>query len=308
MFITVQLSRSGTPMNKVTTTVKTYTYEVPADQDPTTVPLPPVATHETTYLSTNENLRSTTVVPPAPSPGCQYCTHCNSRLHTRVDTRVTSSPAPAPLPVPPPPQTHSHTTTTHYLSTSDDRTNERIVYPRPANDVHTPYTPHSPHTPHSTAPPQNGHGPYSPSSYKYSETTYSRHDTTERYPANGLSPVAGSPAPFPRPTTPSPGTQQPPKQLDDLLADFPDARYPSQPDGLTRRKVEVTHESSKTSESAPAVRSPPIGNSRNVAGPGVYYPPGHTPFAKKETAAYQASVSDLTLEIYVLICDQSLSF
>lgn len=27
-------------MNKVTTTVKTYTYEVPADQDPTTIPIP----------------------------------------------------------------------------------------------------------------------------------------------------------------------------------------------------------------------------------------------------------------------------
>lgn len=37
---TATLSRAGTPMNKVTTTVKTYTYEVPADTDPTTVPIP----------------------------------------------------------------------------------------------------------------------------------------------------------------------------------------------------------------------------------------------------------------------------
>ncbi|KOB74666.1 Uncharacterized protein OBRU01_08712 [Operophtera brumata] len=51
------LSRSSTPMNKVTTTVKTYTYEVPADQDPTTVPLPPLSDQER-YVSTTENIRT----------------------------------------------------------------------------------------------------------------------------------------------------------------------------------------------------------------------------------------------------------
>lgn len=44
-------------MNKVTTTVKTYTYEVPADTDPTTVPIPVQPDTDATYAS--ENLRST---------------------------------------------------------------------------------------------------------------------------------------------------------------------------------------------------------------------------------------------------------
>lgn len=71
--------------------------------------------------------------------------------------------------------------------------------------------------------------PQGPSSYKYSETSYSTHNTSQRYPSSppppshhSLSPSA-SPAPFPRPATPSGGTQQPPKKLDDLMADFPEA-------------------------------------------------------------------------------------
>lgn len=145
-----------------------------------------------------------------------------------------------------------------------------------------------------------------PTSYKYSETTYSSQNTSRPTP---------SPGPFPRPTTPSPGNQQTPKRLDDLMVDFPEAvsivedvfhisisfsqvpidtptdkykiyfivptmflfqRFPTQPDGITRRKVEVTHESSRAQNSAPnsfdnvtpvtPVKPTPIGGSRNVAG------------------------------------------
>ncbi|XP_026318185.1 proteoglycan 4 [Hyposmocoma kahamanoa] len=239
------LSRSSTPMNKVTTTVKTYTYEVPADQDPTTVPLPPLADHEHTYVSSHENLRSTTntsKIPPSPSPGgCQYCSHCNSRIRE-----------------------YRHVTTT-----DSDHTNERIIYPKPANETKLIPVNDS----------LNGHGPHGPTSYKYSETTYSSQNTTERYPPAG--------APFPRPTTPSPSTQQPPKKLDDLLADFPEARFPTQPDGLSQRshRVEVSHERAANSAPKPAPATP----TRNAAGPAVYYPPGHVPFQKKEAAGYQAS-------------------
>ncbi|XP_075987169.1 uncharacterized protein LOC142983880 [Anticarsia gemmatalis] len=262
----------GTPMNKVTTTVKTYTYEVPAGQDPTTLPIPE-HTHHTTYVTEEENMStlSRSPVPPAqlqlsPAPhGCQYCSHCNNTLREyRTVTRT------------------------------DDRSSERMVYPSPANE--TKVIPAEPH---------NGHAPYGPSSYKYSETSYSSHNTTQRYPSplpphpapHSLHPAPSpSPGPFPRPTTPSPGTQQPPKKLDDLLADFPEARFPTQPDGVVRRRIEV-HESQNSSQTrdtrdtrdgpgtpAPAVKpAPAVGSSRNVAGPAVYYPPGHTPFAKKDT-------------------------
>lgn len=248
------LSRSGTPMNKVTTTVKTYTYEVPAGQDPTTVPLPPHADTHHTYVSRSENLRSsgTSTLQPAPAPapgGCQYCTHCNSHIRE-----------------------YKH------VATTDEHTNERVLYPTPANETKL-LTPHEPHP---------GHAPHGPTTYKYSETTYSSHNSSQRYPA-----PAPSPGPFPRPVTPSAGTQQPPKKLDDLLADFPEARYPTQPDGLVRRKVEVTHERStqeqNNTSSGAAKPLVPVGGSKNVAGPAVYYPPGHTPFVKKEAAGYQAS-------------------
>ncbi|KAJ0171043.1 hypothetical protein K1T71_013242 [Dendrolimus kikuchii] len=270
------LPRGSTPMNKVTTTVKTYTYEVPADQDPTTVPLPPVADHQHTYLTSTENVRTSARSPspaslpvvrspsPAPGPGgCQYCTHCNSHIKEY--------------------RTH--------ITTTDDHSSERMVYPAPGNE--TRVVPAEPH---------NGHGPYGPSTYKYSETTYSSQNTA-RYPGSpphtgGRPAPTPSPGPFPRPNTPSPGTQQPPKKLDDLLADFPEARFPTQPDGVHRRKVEVTHENStqrnlSTSPASPATPvskpAPPIGTSKNVTGPPVYYPPGHTPFAKKEGAVVGAA-------------------
>ncbi|KAI8425796.1 hypothetical protein MSG28_011575 [Choristoneura fumiferana] len=261
------LSRSGTPMNKVTTTVKTYTYEVPADQDPTTVPIPTHSDH--TYVSDHENVRTlsrtTTGRSPSPAPpgGCVHCSHCNTRV--RRD---------------------------HYSATDvSEHTTERMVYPAPTSHEVTllPSTPPAPTNTH-LSPERNGHGPYGPTTYKYSETTYSSQNTTERGP---------SPAPFPRPHTPAQRDQQPPKRLDDLLADFPEARFPTQPDGVVRRKVEVTHENSSAAPApapAPAARAPAVG-SKNVAGPAVYYPPGHTPFAKKDTpVAYQAGGSSAAMQ------------
>lgn len=269
---TATLPRSGTPMNKVTTTVKTYTYEVPAGQDPTTVPLPPLADHQHTYVSSSENLRTSTsssnqLLPVSPAPGraCQHCSHCNTHREYRT------------------------------LTTTDVRERSPAPFPTPVEHKVLPAEPH------------NGHGPYGPNTYKYSETTYSAQNTTQRFPGSpspvSPSPSASRPGPspspgaFPRPITPSPGNQQTPKKLDDLLADFPEARFPTQPDGVVRRKVEVTHENSTQSaqrDVTPAVKPTPIGSSRNVAGPAVYYPPGHTPFAKKDTpvvgsAGYSAS-------------------
>ncbi|XP_052745260.1 uncharacterized protein LOC112056402 isoform X1 [Bicyclus anynana] len=255
------LSRPG--MNKVTTTVKTYTYEVPADQDPTTVPIPEHShthththnehvSHDSTSITNTSTPVKLVAAPPAPpAGGCQYCSHCNTRLHYRTQA-------------------------------TDEVTSERVLYPQPANTTLLPASPSDPH---------NGHGPYGPSTYKYSETTYSTQNSTQRFPSPAPAPshrtLSPSPSPFPRPATPSGGTQQPPKKLDDLLADFPEARFPTQPDGITRRKVEVTHEgltqSTQAKEDTTKKSSLPIVGSKNVAGPAVYYPPGHVPFAKKDT-------------------------
>nr|XP_026494067.1 mucin-1 isoform X1 [Vanessa tameamea] len=250
---TATLPRSGTPMNKVTTTVKTYTYEVPADQDPTTVPIP--TEHHYTEHHHLDSSTTSSPAPPPPAGGCQHCSHCNTRLIS---------------------QYRSHHTT-------DDHSTERVLLAPPTHEPH------------------NGHGPYGPSTYKYSETTYSSHEAPRlSSPSPTLSP---SPAPFPRAVTPSGGTQQPPKRLDDLLAEFPEARFPTQPDGVVRRKVEVTQGSHSAlrdgTSSTPTVNAnntinkgtPPLVGSKNVAGPAVYYPPGHTPFAKKDEPAggYQSS-------------------
>lgn len=262
------LSRSSTPMNKVTTTVKTYTYEVPADQDPTTVPIPVAAEHHHSYVSSTDNVRTSVNAVPAtcspcppcpPAGGCQYCSHCNSQIRE-----------------------YRTVTTTDVR----DRSSDRMVYPTPA-PAETKLLP---------VDPRPGHGPYGPSGYKYSETTYSSHNATQRFPASP------SPGPFPRGSTRSPSPlppspphdQQTPKKLDDLLADFPEARFPTQPDGVVRRKTEVTHESSTQSRDAPSNKSTLIAGTKNVAGPAVYYPPGHTPFAKKDaplvtSAGYQSS-------------------
>ncbi|XP_045541716.1 mucin-5AC-like [Papilio machaon] len=275
------LPRGSTPMNKVTTTVKTYTYEVPADTDPS-VPIPTHAdTH--TYVC-NDTHRTATLSRPvdgSPAPGgCQYCSHCNTRLH----------------------YSRTHLTTDEHTTS-----NERMVYPNPTNESHVPHVPHAlPTEPH------NGHGPYGPTTYKYSETSYSSHNSTlsppphaphapHRHPSPSPAP---SPAPFPRPHTPSPSEQQPPKRLDDLLADFPEARFPTQTDGVRRRIETSTRETRDTSHTNATptpntgvkptpntgMKPTPVGSSKNVAGPAVYYPPGHTPFApKKEVAGYEAS-------------------
>ncbi|KAF9808075.1 hypothetical protein SFRURICE_017247 [Spodoptera frugiperda] len=253
------LPRGGTPMNKVTTTVKTYTYEVPADQDPTTVPIPVHAEHQHTYVSSEHNRTTLFNLYENDEPMFQIAlTNAWCILHPPTRPRCYRQ--------------------------------NRIM-----DMAHT----------------------YGPSTYKFSETTYSTHNTSHRYPSpspiphgptHTLYPAnSPSPGPFPRPSTPSPGTQQPPKKLDDLLADFPEARFPTQPDGVVRRNVHVTHESSTqsstlnrdardTRDSAPSppAKSPVVANSRNVAGPAVYYPPGHTPFQKKEGGGgggggYQAS-------------------
>ncbi|XP_038219253.1 uncharacterized protein LOC119837636 [Zerene cesonia] len=247
------LPRASTPMNKVTTTVKTYTYEVPADQDPTTVPIPVDHQHITEEINTTSHATGTLGRPA----GCQYCSHCNTTLR-------------------------------EYRTHTSDHTSERTYIPAEPKLLHPE--------------PLNGHGPHGPTTYKYSESSYS--SANSRFPPSpapggGAPPrsLSPSPSPFPRPTTPS-TTQQPPKKLDDLLADFPEARFPTQPDGITQRKVEISRETRESRDvrdsrdnrdkrEAPGAKSPPIGSSRNVAGPAVYYPPGHTPFAKE--SGYQAS-------------------
>ncbi|OWR53131.1 hypothetical protein KGM_214496 [Danaus plexippus plexippus] len=226
------LSRSGTPMNKVTTTVKTYTYEVPADQDPTTVPIPTECTEHHHLDSTVTSTTSAPVKLLSP-PGCQFCSHCNTRREYRVQT--------------------------------DEHSSERAVYPQPSQPTNI------------TLEPQNGHGPYGPS-YKYSETSYSSSNTTQRFPRSTSPSPGRSPHPPPSHIAPSPSKQ----------------RFPTQPDGVVRRKVEVTHESSSSNQAKDKdtlKHTPPVATSKNVQGPAVYYPPGHTPFAKKDNpvGGYQSS-------------------
>nr|XP_032525049.1 uncharacterized protein LOC116776065 [Danaus plexippus plexippus] len=251
------LSRSGTPMNKVTTTVKTYTYEVPADQDPTTVPIPTECTEHHHLDSTVTSTTSAPVKLLSP-PGCQFCSHCNTRREYRVQT--------------------------------DEHSSERAVYPQPSQPTNI------------TLEPQNGHGPYGPS-YKYSETSYSSSNTTQRFPRSTSPSPGRSPHPPPSHIAPSPSKQKIHLYMNrgdkvsvifciNLLCDS--QRFPTQPDGVVRRKVEVTHESSSSNQAKDKdtlKHTPPVATSKNVQGPAVYYPPGHTPFAKKDNpvGGYQSS-------------------
>ncbi|XP_037919254.1 leucine-rich repeat extensin-like protein 5 [Hermetia illucens] len=175
----------------------------------------------------------------------------------------------------------SNTKNTLYGPPGSGRPNDQsptpvITYP---NDTLPSRSPRSPHGPGYPNEPGNV-------TYKYSSTTTSR-NTTHGTPSE-REPLL-QPAPFPLDgLEPQTETDSPPKRLDDLMASFGNG---PQPNGrplvdepyTPRREVETAVATGKSS----AVVATP---SKNVAGPPVYYPPGHEMFARKEEsgAAYRA--------------------
>ncbi|XP_014244768.1 proteoglycan 4 isoform X2 [Cimex lectularius] len=133
--------------------------------------------------------------------------------------------------------------------------------------------------------------PHTVSSYKYSSTTNNHYDSHSTMPR-----------PFPAVPSPTQNEQQPPKQLDELLASLGD------PDPRNNRYMETrvvenryqsNHHHQNHNGPSPAPAPAPVvektievnrvenekvkekGDTKNISGPPVYYPPGEL-FAKKE--------------------------
>nr|CAD7201368.1 unnamed protein product [Timema douglasi] len=150
--------------------------------------------------------------------------------------------------------------------------------------------------------------------YKYS--SHSSRSTNAKFPVGpdeDREPLLPQPFPTASPSPVPPQASQPPKRLDDLMASFSDVevqeRYPQPP---TTYHVTERHATSHnqhgqphpgpqggevavvtptpTKKVPPEIKRELRGQSKNVAGPAVYYPPGVELFANKDQSMQMASM------------------
>ncbi|CAG5107250.1 Protein of unknown function [Cotesia congregata] len=314
---TIPLNLAPGPNTKVTTTIKTYTYELPGAPE---IYLPPghSGTDQTVTYKLDKTLeRSASPIRYTSTPEINQKSsilHKESKyyqedLRGSPTYRKPSSPYSAgPSPTP----TNLETTTTRkenfYIR--DDRYEngylpvDRTDYPGYQSHPHPPYTetttttmidrieehfpdkPASPSRSYYTATPPIT--PQSANVYKYSKESYSNHHASDRevllpkpfptgtqlYPVNGKGPSNG---------------QGPPAKLDDLMASFSESEREVLVD---IKREEQMQRKNKTQENGVPKKgvdfishTPPKVQSKNVAGPPVYYPPGSAEFTKKEEGA-----------------------
>lgn len=179
-------------------------------------------------------------------------------------------------------------------------------------------------------------------SYKYSSET---RENTKQYggqPNGYQKPVHQEQlplrhSPFPRDEADTPGLQNPPKRLDDLMASFgdrtdytnyhsnreyhtnvKDVGYQSKSRDYDNNKAEYTipikksHPENPTSENKGLLEKPTENKEteviQSVAGPAVFYPPGSTTFVKKEEVMqqvrhgfYNICILIINIIIYIII-------
>ncbi|XP_055627872.1 adhesive plaque matrix protein [Toxorhynchites rutilus septentrionalis] len=325
------------PNTKVTTTVRTYTYEIPPESD---------LNQTLSYRNESFNQSSNTVPATYPGRDLSPTQHVNPSSRTVIvkneSINTTNNVQEYPIP----------TIVNHQLPPNTAKT---IYYKKDTKQSNTHYYPEHPNGPHPTnfkaieGPPASDHHP-PPHPIKYtndpsypppppSTNTYiyreerTTNNTTNRY---------GSPVPiveypdrhgtYPREPQPPPtvtykysstttnatrNMYPPPEEREPLLQPFPTDGIPqSEVDGNPPKRVEDlmatlgengqvtymskhTHHTSEngTGPKKPRGPSPPkkapidepvdskaaLVSSKNIAGPPVYYPPGHEMFAKKES-------------------------
>ncbi|KAG9428096.1 proteoglycan 4 isoform X1 [Apis mellifera carnica] len=325
----VPINLAPGPNTKVTTTIKTYTYELPGPPE--------------TYLP-GGNVPGTVVL-----PGDQTITYTIPKGTTSDKTIKTyqtvtenvPSKGPARYGSPPPPVTDvakksttihqeskfyreehhhggrpSHPTAYHHhhhpgLATArreqnDDR-EERENQPANVCETHTTVNRIEEHYP--SRPPSTGRHPtpdkpgtpvnyYTPppqsSAQPQSTAIYKLSNTTTTIPPN-KNPEDHEvllPKPFPVEDVrakPVNNVQTPPKKLEDLMASFSDTEREVLED-IEKREKEQQRDSPAVKKEVDFVpHTPPKVKSKNVAGPPVYYPPGAAEFTKKEE--YSAAMS-----------------
>ncbi|XP_015590308.1 flocculation protein FLO11 [Cephus cinctus] len=150
-----------------------------------------------------------------------------------------------------------------------------------------------------TAPPQTNPPQSSTTIYKYSNTTTTvppnkypeDHEVLlpKPFPTNGVQV-------YPSNAKPSPTNGQgPPAKLEDLMASFSDTEREVLADiakqDQQQRKTRDTDNTSQKKQVEVIAHTPPKAESKNVAGPPVYYPPGSAEFTKKEESSAAMSQS-----------------
>jgi hypothetical protein len=312
------------PKTKVTTTIRTYTYEIPEDG----IAVRDVTKNNAMFYKTERNernvnyypntstspltiqevpVRSTSPIPPQENiiRNYKYESHTSSRPPSTQPQQPQSYGNVPPggitiYPVPQPTATiykTTETTTNKYRSPTP--TNQYL----PGVDQHNGYPPHHHHPqypqPHNATP-----HPNEPSVVVYKQTTTTRSVPIPRpgereplhpFPVDGpiITEVDGNP----------------PKRVEDLMASFGDTseiHYTKKNVQIAEKPYAHPHNVSTLSTTQKNVYSsePEDRNksavvpSKNVAGPPVYYPPNHELFTRKEessAAGYRAQVGILNL-------------
>ncbi|XP_069699645.1 uncharacterized protein [Periplaneta americana] len=262
---------SGT---KVTTTVRTYSYELPGQTGSKQYP---PGTNQPYPPGTNQPYPPGSVQPYPPSTVQPYPP---STVQPYPPTTVQPYPPGANQPYPPnysPTEPSGECTLTYQVSPRDK---EPLIETPPPTVI----------------------------TYKYS--SHSSHSTSSKFPVQPEEQEPLLPRPFPTssPTPPPGANSQPPKRLDDLMASFSDTEasprhyepqkhtlhpqqpYPGDNTGVavvapTPNAKAAAAAGASASASAAATASTAAKDrpkTKNIAGPPVYYPPGVELFAKKE--------------------------
>ncbi|EAA11470.5 AGAP006184-PA [Anopheles gambiae str. PEST] len=336
------------PNTKVTTTVRTYTYELPPDSGA-------AGSLNQTIAYTNQAVNQTTSTLPAgyPDHPAQHVNPGSKTVLVKNETFNTTNnvqeyPVPTILNHPLPPNTAKtvyykkdtkHSTTNYYPDQPVESPypgNFRAIEPPPRTAAGSPDQPGGPMKYTVQEP---GYPPGNNTTYIYREE---RTNTNNRYGspvpvADNLYPTGpggpGGPGGVPPPTTvtykysstttnatrnlyPPPAEREPllqpfptdgidrndldgnpPRRLDDLMATFGEdgqiiyqSKVTSQTDsgpGPKRPSPERNGTGPKPIDDTVDQKSAPnqSSSSKNIAGPPVYYPPGHEMFAKKEMEA-----------------------
>ncbi|XP_063988293.1 uncharacterized protein LOC135168237 [Diachasmimorpha longicaudata] len=289
------------PNTKVTTTIKTYTYELPGAPE-TYVPPGGTGLDQTVTYKIDKTLeRSASPIRYTSTPEVSQKSSVLHKESKYYHEDLHGSPTYG-KPLTPSPVNYETTTTKKENFYIRDERYENLPRDRvdhPGYPGHPPYTETTTTTvidrveelyPDKSGSPRGYYTPPPPptggsSVYKYSKETHNLHDRevllpkpfptgTQLYPVNGKGPTNG---------------EGPPKRVDDLMASFSDSErevlMDIQREDRIQKKNRVKDDDTPKKEVDFVKHSPPVVQSKNVAGPPVYYPPGTTEFKMKEESS-----------------------
>ncbi|KAL0121825.1 hypothetical protein PUN28_006943 [Cardiocondyla obscurior] len=316
------------PNTKVTTTIKTYTYELPGSPDTylpgsnvsgsVVLPGDQMITYtvpRTSSTTTDKTIAYQTVTENVPSPPIRYSptdvTKKSKTIHREAKFYREEHDQPSyTYRNTTPTNLESKTTVTEKYYSVDGYPNGHGPGDRPDYSGSTIYQNQPPTVSETTRTRSiNRYEEYrSPSGGRYPD----KPDTPKSsyYPRQDTSPQPGTtiykfssknaddhevllPKPFPTtqvyPAKPVANGEGPPTKLEDLMASFSDSEREVLEDIQKQERRSKKETSKKEVDFVP--HTPPKVKSKNVAGPPVYYPPGSAEFTKKEESSAAMSQS-----------------